>query len=97
MHCMPTMCQPVDSRVYTNPYISGGGCNDTEKSGMKTLFSVKYFKPSYLRLTLPPLNRFHPSLKSLHCSMENSASPVGDGASSNGGAAVFHYWVHVPW
>lgn len=64
MHCMPTMCQAVDSRFYTNPDISGEGYNDTEKSGMKTWFSLKYFKPSYLRLTLPPLNWFHPSFKS---------------------------------
>lgn len=96
IYYMPTMCHAVDSLLYTYPNNQGGGQNGTNKSKMKTLLPFKYCKPYHLRLTLPPLNWFHPSFKSLNQSVKNSVI-VRDRSSSKRGTAVFHYQVHRPW
>lgn len=71
---LPTMCQAVDALPYKCPDSHGGGYGGTDESGIKTLLPFKYFKPYYLRVTLPPFNWFHPSFKSLNWSLEKSVS-----------------------
>lgn len=92
IHCISTMCQAVYALLYRCPNSQGGGYKGTDQSGIKTLLPFKYFKPYYLRLTLPPLNWFQPSLKSLNWSLEKSVSSMRDCSSSKSDTAVFHYW-----
>ena len=61
-----TVSPSIHTLLYKCPNSQGGGCKETDKSGIKSLLPFKYFKLYYLRLSLPLLNWFHPSFKNLN-------------------------------